>query len=274
MDSIIFNSTNLRANNTTYNNIFEYQFPNNVTFKDGDTVALASLSIYNSFFNIRSALGNNVYTYNWNALVETSHSITIPDGFYDIPSLNYYLQFEMIQNDHYLIDSAGDYVYYMELVLNSTVYGTQFKFTPIPTSSEATTLGYSQPAGASWTYPATAKCPEIVINTGFGALFGFEPNTYPSVTSAFISVSSTLSGAIQQVNSLIVTCNLVNSPFSNPGNILSSVNLSSSYGSLLQYEASYSVNQNIFELSLRFETSWFIFTNHEIEPRDRFAQTL
>lgn len=246
MDSIIINSTNLRPNNTQYNNIFEYTFPSNVNFKNGDTVALAGMSIYNSFFNIRSSLGNNVYTYNWNADTETTHNVTIPDGFYDIPALNYYFQFEMIQNDHYLIDENGDYVYFMELVLNNTAYGVDFKFTPIPTSVEATALNYTQPVGATWTYPSTKKTPEIILNSSFGKLFGFLSGTYPSVTSDSVTVASSESGAIQQVNSIIITCNLINSPYSNPSNILGSVNLNSAYGSLLQYEASYSVDSLIF----------------------------
>lgn len=168
------------------------------------------------------------------------------DGFYDIASLNYLIQFEMIANDHYMIDSAGDFVYYIELVLNAVVNGTRLNFTPIPTSAEATALSLTQPVGASWTLPGTAETPELTFGSSFGALIGFVGATYPVVTSSFVVVPNTLSGEIQQVNSIFITCNLVNSPISNPPNIVGSISLKSSFGSLLQYEAPQRVHQKIF----------------------------
>lgn len=246
MDQIILNTTSLRKGNNQFKNIYDYQFPNNINFKDGDSIGLASLSMYNSFFNIRSALGNNTFSYVWNAATPTTHNITLDDGFYDIASLNYKIQYEMILNDHYMIDSAGDYVYYIELVLNSVVNGTRFNFTPIPNSSEATALSYTQPSGSSWVLPTVKKCAEIIISSSFGVLFGFESGTYPSVTSDFIVVKNTLSGEIQQVNSIFLTCNLVNSPISNPPNIIGAIPLKSSFGSLIQYESSERVHQKIF----------------------------
>lgn len=245
MDSIIINSTNLRPNNM-YNNVYEYTFPTNVNFKEGDTVSLSSLSLYNSFFNIKSSLGNNKYTYVWNASTITTHNITIPDGFYDVPTLNYFFQFQMVSNSHYMIDANGDNVYFFELMLDTTSYGTDLKFYPIPTSAEATTLGYTLPISATWVLPTTHKTPELILSQSFGELFGYETGTYPNDTSNFITVDSTLSGKIQQINSIIVTCNLVNSPYANPSHIVGSVNLTARYGSLLQYDAPYSIDQNIF----------------------------
>ena len=52
-------------------------------------------------------------------------AVTMPDGFYDIPALNNYLHFTMVQNKHYLVAASGDFVYFATLGINPTRYSCE-----------------------------------------------------------------------------------------------------------------------------------------------------
>ena len=109
MRVIVMNSSNLVQDGQ--NNKLIYKFPNSVVFKN-NSIAVSSVSMYYSWFNISQALGNNTFTYSWtNGTTVTTYQVVIPDGLYEIAQLNSYLQFVMISNDTYLIDSSGKYVY-------------------------------------------------------------------------------------------------------------------------------------------------------------------
>ena len=62
MKTIVLNSNNLVNNGL--NNQFVYVFPNSINIKNS-YIAVASVAIYYSWFNISSALGNNKFSYNW-----------------------------------------------------------------------------------------------------------------------------------------------------------------------------------------------------------------
>lgn len=102
MRTLILNYNNLVKDGE--NNKFIYRFPNSVQFKDS-YIAFAKCSIYYSWFNISSNLVNNYFSYNWVAAgVTTSYTINIPDGLYEVATLNQLLQFTFITNGHYLVD--------------------------------------------------------------------------------------------------------------------------------------------------------------------------
>jgi hypothetical protein len=70
--------------------------------------------------------------------------VNVPAGFYSVSILNSYLQFVMQQNGHYLVNTAGQYVYYMEFVQNQTSYRLELHSWQLPTSLPA---GWSNPGG-------------------------------------------------------------------------------------------------------------------------------
>ena len=80
-------------------------------------IGLSSLSIFYYWNNISAKKNNHKFQYVWNGVTFT---LTIPDGQYEYSSLNKFLQFEFIKNNHYLINSNGDYVYFAEFLLNTT----------------------------------------------------------------------------------------------------------------------------------------------------------
>jgi len=228
---VILNSSNVVAG--TNNSKYRYFFPQgSVKFK-GSKVALSSLSIYYSWFNITAAQGNNVFQYVWyNNAGSTTHTITIPDGFYDITGLNAYLQSQMITNGNYLLNASGNYIYYLEFAANSTYYSIQFNSYAIPTALPA---GWSNPA--SITFPATATTPQLIIeNNAFQQVIGFAAGTYPAATqSTTYSVLSTSTPEITPTESVIVLCNLLNNKYSVPSTVLYSFSpAGTTFGAVIQ----------------------------------------
>ena len=97
MKVIVINSNNLVQDGN--NNKLIYRFPNSVQFKD-NYIAVSSVSMYYSWYNISAALNNNTFYYTWyNAAGIISvngnpyFTVTIPDGLYEITQLNSFLQF-------------------------------------------------------------------------------------------------------------------------------------------------------------------------------------
>ena len=84
-------------------NRYIYDFGKDVEFKDNMKVGLQSVRIYNSSFNISQEIGNNVLSLQW---FDTITKITIPDGFYEVPDLNFALQKQLILLGYYYTDDT------------------------------------------------------------------------------------------------------------------------------------------------------------------------
>jgi len=74
----------LNSNNKTSDNTFTYEFPSSVKFKPDAKVALQSISLYNSIFNIEASRRNNKFTINWKGATPSVHNFVIEDGNYSI----------------------------------------------------------------------------------------------------------------------------------------------------------------------------------------------
>jgi hypothetical protein len=262
---IILNSSNAVAG--TNNSIYRYNFPQGSVKFNKSKVAVASISMYYSWYNILASLGNNTFTYTWygfgTSVIET---ITIPDGFYDIAALNAYLQSQMIANGHYLIDASGDYVYYLEFATNSTYYSIQLNSYPIPT---ALPTGYSNPAVI--TFPAVATTPQItIISNAFRDIIGFNAGTYPAaVQTTTYSKLSDFTPQVSPTQSVILSCTLLNNKYSNPGTVLYSFSPAGvSFGSLIEAKPSQfsfvdiqSGNYNTFDITFLDQSFNFLKIN-------------
>lgn len=226
MRTIIINGNNVVPN--SLNDTYTYRFPNGAVNFSNDQIAVASISMYFSWFNITSATtgsqyNNNIFQYTWyDNAGATTYTVTLPDGYYEINDLNSYLQYTLVQNGHYLVDSNNDFVYYIEFVVNPTYYGTQINAYPIPTALPG---GWSNPAGM--TFPLVASTPQITIlsTNNFGTVVGFNPGTYPPAPQTVnYSALSQNAPQISPVNSLLMTCNVLDNPFANPKTLLYSFN--------------------------------------------------
>jgi hypothetical protein len=118
----------------------------------------------------------------------------------------------------------------------------------IPTSAQATTLSYTQPTSASWSFPGTASTPQLSFNSAFGKLIGLGAATYPpsvqTSTSSYVSTTTTI---ISPVSSYVFTISLINKIYSNPNNIICEVPLNAGLGSLVSYTPANLVYHEIYQ---------------------------
>ena len=234
---LVINSTNYVANST---NVFSYTLPQSVKLTNKTKIAVSSLSVYNSTFNTTAARGNNTITFTFPSATPITKTYTIPDSYMSASDLNYFLQSKMYSDNLYATTNSGtNVVYFYEIIQNSVQYAIQLNAYYLPTSANATTLGYSQPSGATWSWPAANACPQLQFNTSFGALLGFAAQTFPSTAaSTNQSKVSEITPNISPVDSYILTCNMINSKYSIPSNYFFSIPLSGSLGSLITYNSS------------------------------------
>lgn len=244
MRTIVINQNNIIQDGT--NSRLVYKFPNSVLFKN-NSIAVSSISLYYSWFNITSSFGNNVFFYSWTvAGLTTTYTITIPDGLYEIDQLNAYLQFVMITNGHYLVDGSGLNVYYVEMVVNPARYAIQINTFLIPTSLPAT---YVQPGNFAG-YPNTTQNSVVTLPSSFSDIVGYVAgfitdanlgNAYVPPVSNYVSklangtlsYLSTMSPNVQPNSSVYVSISNINNPYSQPSSIIYAMTPNATPGALI-----------------------------------------
>jgi hypothetical protein len=266
-NQFLINSSHYVGSNT-----FKYTLPPGRTLSlDNDSqIAVTKISMYNSTFNVKSQWGNNKivlisnqfnlaaasltsyvkgtsYSDNGTA-IETGKKfvvITIPDGYYDINSLNNYLTFEFQKMNFYFQSNDGaDGYFFFDCLTNPVQYKCQVNLSLIPTSLPG---GFSLPSGACFTLPSTATTiqvyfPSVTSTSSYGNLgriFGFRPSTILPLSNVLTANSTNLSQITPRVSpiaSYLIACNLVDNPSTNPSNILTQLNLGDSkFGGIIPY---------------------------------------
>lgn len=234
---IVLNTTNLVPNG--FNNQLIYRFPNSINLKD-KYVAVASISLYYSWFNISSNLNNNVFTYTWTAgTITTTYTITIPPGLYEITDINAYAQFVCIQNGTYWSDQGLNY-YPFELLVNAPRYAVQTNTYLIPIAAPTAT---TELPGNFPGWPATAQNSVIIYPSAFNSIVGYIVNfttssnignpvgnipttNYQSKNqgTGTISYLSTTAPNVQPNNSLLFALSGISNPYTQPSSIIYSIN--------------------------------------------------
>ena len=239
---IVMNQNNLVQDGQ--NNKLIYRFPNSINLSN-KYIAVTSISMFYSWFNILATSSNNTLSYTWTVgAVTTTYTVTIPDGLYEISQLNAYLQWVSIQNGTYLIDASGDNVYYLELLVNPTRYAVQLNTFLVPTSLP---VGYTQPSNFPG-YPSQTFNPIVTFPSAFNAIVGYpagfasnnnvndayvpptasSSNNYVSKnTTGPVGTLSYLSNTAPQVqpnNNVLFSLSTINNPYAQPGSIIYSLN--------------------------------------------------
>jgi hypothetical protein len=259
MRTLILNQSNLVQDG--YNNKFVYRFPNSVFFKD-DYIAVNSITMYYSWFNITAEYGNNVFQYIWDGV---TYTINIPDGLYEVSQLNQLLQFTFIQNGHYLTLS-GQNVYFIELVANPTRYAIQINTYLLPVVGQFTLAAgvYTGNVGTQYVgmttsnalfFPATNQNPQLVLPANFNQLLGYvagfttnlnNNNAYvPPVNDPYVSKNnvgtlsyiSTLAPNLQPNNSLILSMSNIDNAYAVPSSLLYSITANVGFGEIINERA-------------------------------------
>jgi hypothetical protein len=234
---LVLNSSNVIGRD---NNIYKYNFINGMfTIKEDSEIALSSITLPYSWFNITSAYNNNTFQIIWYGSTTITYTVIIPDGFYLISDINNYLENFMIQNSLYLIDSStGNYIFYVKLFTSSTYYSNQILCFAIPSSLPS---GYTAPSG--WAgFPIIASTPLFtVLNNNLTVLLGFSAGSYPSITQStnYSILSNLLPPVGSPVNSIIVRCSLIDNAVAMPTDILDSFPINATFGSNINYSPNY-----------------------------------
>lgn len=223
--TIVFNRNNIVSNG--YNNQLKFNFSgNSVNFKSLE-IAVSSIQIYNSQFNINGTVySNNVFSIQvpTPATYQTIN-ITLPNGYYEYSDISNYITQQLIAAGAYLIDSQGNNITYIKVSANATYYSCQIDLLATPTSLPT---GYTRPATGLYSsggsgLPLSTNTPKIVLSGNFCNVVGFTAGTYPSTTQATNqSFLSTTTPQINPVSSYLVRCNLVNNRATQPPDILTS----------------------------------------------------
>lgn len=249
MKTLILNQSNIVQGSS--NTKFRYLFPQGgYTMKDNQ-VAIQQVSLYFSVYNITQVYNNNYFSYIW--VDGTSHTVSIPDSFLQITDLNQFLQYTMITNGHYLLDSGGNNIYLLEMVVNQPRYAVQLNCYTISTSI-ATANSWVLPPTPTWALPTNTIVPEFVIPpTNFGKLIGFVPGTYPNAviagappsqtqTPAYTSAQTFLSTIAPQItpySSFLLFCSLVNNKAVIPSSLVFSFTpTGTTFGGLASFQVS------------------------------------
>lgn len=203
MRTLILNSNNVVQN--TNNSVYQYKFPGgNVNFQKGDRLALASVQMYYSTFNLTRLLQNYQFQYVW--IDGRTITVNMPDGFYSISDISNYLQFVMFQQGHYLTDFNGTIYYFMNLTVNSSTYQININTYPInttlyppasyklgtPTSAVITTS--TPTVTVPWSIPVSAIVPMfVVLDNNFKQIIGYNAGFYPQGQSGYSTTVPTTS---------------------------------------------------------------------------------
>ncbi|KAF1319062.1 hypothetical protein FI667_g13420, partial [Globisporangium splendens] len=225
-----------------YNNTFRYSFPGANVDLSNTEVAVGSIAMYNSQFNINAiAYSNNSFKVEVpTASTVSTISVTLNDGYYTYADINRMIQTALVNAGAFLVDSDGNRVFFIQLTENATYYSAQ-----VDLSSTPTTLGtYTRPATGLYSatgtgLPTTSRVPRLIFgNAEFGKVTGFTVGSYPSSSST--SSASFLSNIVPQVNpvsSYALRCSLIDNPFTLPSDILTTFNAAgTTIGQLISYK--------------------------------------
>lgn len=202
--------------------------------KDEAEMAISSVTIPYSWYNVTARYANNTVTLNFPITFGSAPAnITFADGFYTVTDLNAAIQQACINEGFYLINASGQYVYYLTILYNPTTYGVQLIAQPVPTSLPS---GWSTPA--NWNgFPTISTTPVLTItNAEFGKLIGFLPGLYPiyGITTDY-NVLNTFTPIGSNINNLIVRSSLVDNEIGFPTDIVDSLAITSTFGTNINY---------------------------------------
>ncbi len=255
----------------TDNNRMVYDIPGSKSL-EGAEVALSTLYMYYSWQNVNdTTLVNNKFSFTLPLLdvdatgapiapINPTFNVVIPPGLYEIADINAYLQQFCIDNNFYLVNIAtGEYVYFLQLQINVTLYKCQLNLFALPAGGVP--AGYTAPPGGfillGGAFPSVAaQVVGVDFTVGnFGQLIGapmsatgavYVTNPSSSFPPALASsgafpngnvvMLSTITPNVQPNSVIFVNCNLIQNVFTNPQTQLYPVPAKTSLGALLQIE--------------------------------------
>ena len=235
-----------------FNNKMVYSFPNSVSFPNHE-IAIQSIHMYYSWTNINgTTLNNNTFAFGWpnTAGDWKEEPVVIPDGLYEIETINKYLQWYCINNGYYLINASGNNVYYFEFVVNPALYAVQLNFYPVPTSLPtgwtAPTYNIITGSAAFPGFPPVAITPIFLLPVGSGNFYkiiGFpKPVTGGQIiwpnpetpTTINASAISTTAPEVQPNPVVYLAITNIENNYASPSSIIGVISPNVGFGELIQ----------------------------------------
>ena len=247
-------SSTVLLNSSHYQNgVMNYKF-NGIQNIQGKEIAVQQLSFYNSFFNVSSVQTPSLSVSNTiilvfpvftgaNTYVMTEYTLSLPSGFYTYTDFNNAVQNFCLLNGLYMKDPAtGLNLYFVDISVNSPVYRIEIDVYYIPTSAQATTLGYTT-GGMVLNTGNLSVAPQVrFVSTSPLSVFGYNTGTYPvspltSASATYIDEAATeILGQIppseNQITALTLRCNLVSDGMSYPTDLLCQAPISAQFGAI------------------------------------------
>lgn len=267
-DLILINSSHYVGNNK-----YSFKFPQATTFNNNSTISLHSLSIYNSTYNITLAFGNNTFSIIW---LGTTYNFVMPDGYYSVSDIDYYIKQQMILNGLYCTTSNNTQnVYFISLRNNEVRYKCELSVYYIPTQAEATTNSFTKASNATWNFPVSSTTPQLILCSGLSRVLGFTQLIFPlTITNTNQTFLSTIAPQISPIYSYLITCNLCYSKFNNVNDVFTQIPITKEFGSLIEINANNEqktqINNGIYnEVSIQLWTQ-----NYDILPFNDIDMTM
>ena len=174
--NLILNSSNVVGAN---NNQFRYNFiGGSFTIPEGSVINISQITIPYGWYNITSALGNNVFQYMMpTGSVMTAVTVTLQDGFYLLSDLNNALNASLRQNNYFFYNitsplttgfadiPASQIIYPIQFTTNTSNHTNSVVFQYIPSSAANVITQF----GSGWVwenasnFPLHAQLPMLVI---------------------------------------------------------------------------------------------------------------
>lgn len=252
--NIVLNSSNVSNNNT--NTQLTYNFiQGGIQIPPGSEICVSQIVLPYAFFNISQYYNNLSFSYYFPyGNSEKLYTVVFQPGFYSVSGIQNYLELYMIsQNQYFINTTTNKNLFFISIVQNQVYYANELVLSPIPTSlsdcnslypqslgswSEPEPNGFNYNDSVDYGYPNTSYTPQIVIlnSNNFGKVIGFIPGTYPLTQQTTLqNILSNQTPNATPVNSLIITCSLINSP-TLPSNIVDSFPITdTSFGSNIVY---------------------------------------
>jgi hypothetical protein len=226
--NLVLNSNNVvtGSNNTRY----KYTFIAPVEIKENAEMAISNITIPYSWFNITEINNNNEAIIDWAVGGSILYfDIPLKDGYYSVTDLNGILQHTCIANGLYLIDENNNYVYYLTITYDTTLYAVRVSGYSIPTSLPS---GWTEPSNFAG-YPVAPYTPRLIVNLGFAKLIGFSTTIIGTITPFSVTSTQTPQGSI--VNSVVIRSNLIDNDAGFPTDILDVMTIDVPFGSNINY---------------------------------------
>ena len=235
---IVLNQNNLVPDGL--NSELVHKFPNSVVFKD-KYIAVSSISMFYSWFNILQVYNNNQFSYTWTSgATTTTYIVDIPDGLYEITDINNFIQFTCIQNGTYWSIFGNNY-YPFELLVNANRYAVQLNTYLIPTALPTDATIPTNFAG----WPTVEQNSVVAFPAQFNKIVGYTANfqSNPNLNNAYVPASpssqsqnyvaklaggqlsylSNFAPQVQPNSNVLINISNINNPYTIPSSVIYSL---------------------------------------------------